>query len=384
MKKMNGREKIEAAFSPQGTDEIPAVICYEEIYVRDHWSQVTACPWWYRASPDLAHQMAWRRHFMEGVGQDWFELPQCAPEFERQNQEILLEGDSAFCVNRLTGERRKISRSVVGGWSSRSGLDSIHPEFIAQTPDEVEQLIPSPSSFDAGQYIQEGRAKLASLLLQEYGRDLYPIFGVSAPLWGCYYIWGFENLMLFIASDPALVHYACKRQLEWSLDGIRQAAALGAKGLWIEECMVDMISRSAYQALSLPFIQAMVDETRSLGLHSIYYFCGSPKGKLDLLLASGADALSLEESKKGFTIDIAEVAEFINGRCALLGNLDAIHLLPNASAAELRVEIARQIAAGWRNRGRFVMSIGSPVTPGTLPQRVRLYTDLAHELGTKK
>jgi len=381
---MNGREKIEAAFSPEGTPEIPAVICYEEIYVRDHWSQVTTCPWWYRASPDLAHQMAWRRHFLDAAGQDWFELPQCAPEFERQNQEILMVGDNAFRFNRLTGERLEIPRPVLGGWSSRGGLNSIHPEFVAQTPDEVKQLIPPSSPFDAGQYIQEGRAKLASLLLQEYGRDLYPIFGVSAPLWGCYYIWGFENLMMLIASDPALVRYACKRQLEWSLNDIRQAAVLGAKGVWIEECMVDMISRSSFQALNLSLIQAMIEEIRSLGMHSIYYFCGDPKGKLDLLLASGADALSLEESKKGFTIDIAEVAEFINGRCALLGNLDAIHLLPNASEAELRAEIARQIAAGRRNGGRFVMSIGSPVTPGTSPQRVRLYTDLTHEIGTPK
>lgn len=277
-----------------------------------------------------------------------------------------------------------MDRPVVGGWSSHSGPESIHPEYVVQTLEEVEQLIPLPPSFDSGQYIREGRHKLANLLLQGAGRELYPIEYVSAPLWGCYYIWGFEELMMMVASNPALVRYACERQLEWSLDSVRRAAALGARGIWIEECMVDMISRRAYQAINLPLIQVMVEEIRSLGLKSIYYFCGNPKGKLDLLLASGADALSLEESKKGFTIDIAEVAEFIDGRCTLLGNLDAIHLLPNASEAELRVEIARQSTAGWRNGGRFVMSLGSPVTPGTTPQRVRLYTDLAHELGIRK
>ena len=147
--------------------------------------------------------------------------------------------------------------------------------------------------------------------------------------------------------------------------------------------MVDMISRRTFESINLPLIQAMVDEIRRLGMQSIYYYCGDPKGKLDLLLETGADALALEESKKGFTIDIQAVAETIDGRCALLGNLDAIHLLPEASAEELRQEINRQIQAGWRNRGRFILSIGSPVTPGTTPARVRQYTDLTHGLGRK-
>ena len=116
-------------------------------------------------------------------------------------------------------------------------------------------------------------------------------------------------------------------------------------------------------------------------MKSIYYFCGNPRGKLDLLLESGADALALEESKKGFTIDIAEVAEAVQGKCALFGNLDAINLLPHGSEADLRLEINRQIQAGRKNRSRFVMSLGSPVTPGTTPERVRLYCDLVHELG---
>jgi uroporphyrinogen-III decarboxylase len=100
-----------------------------------------------------------------------------------------------------------------------------------------------------------------------------------------------------------------------------------------------------------------------------------------MILSTGIDALSLEESKKGFIIDIDEIAEAVAGRCALLGNLDAIHLLPQASEEELRIELVRQAAAGRRNDSRFVFSAGSPITPGTTPQRVRLYCDLAHEIG---
>jgi uroporphyrinogen-III decarboxylase len=80
-------------------------------------------------------------------------------------------------------------------------------------------------------------------------------------------------------------------------------------------------------------------------------------------------------------IDIEDVVERVQGRCAVLGNLDAMNLLPNASEEQLRAEISRQIAAGRRNGSRFIMSLGSPVTPETPVKRVRLYCDLVHELG---
>ena len=109
----------------------------------------------------------------------------------------------------------------------------------------------------------------------------------------------------------------------------------------------------------------------------------TPSGKWDLILLVGADALSLEESKKNFRIEIEEVVERVGGRCTVLGNLDSVGVLQDGSEDRLRAEIARQIAAGRRNGSRFIMSLGSPVTPQTPVARVRLYSDLVHALGRK-
>lgn len=116
-------------------------------------------------------------------------------------------------------------------------------------------------------------------------------------------------------------------------------------------------------------------------MKSIYYFCGNPEGKWDLLLEAGGDAIALEESKKNFVADIEKVAERIQGRCALLGNVDAVGVLQNGTERRLRAEIARQIAAGRRNGGRFITGLGSPVTPSTPLARIRQYCDWAHDLG---
>ena len=120
---------------------------------------------------------------------------------------------------------------------------------------------------------------------------------------------------------------------------IRQAAAHGARGIWIEECFTDMVGPAAFERLNVPFVRALVDEIRANGMKSIYYFCGNPHGKWEMLLEPGADALSLEESKKGWEIDIDDVVRRVDGRCAVLGNLDAIDLLENGSDAALRAEV---------------------------------------------
>ena len=190
-------------------------------------------------------------------------------------------------------------------------------------------------------------------------------------------------MMTATAERRDLIHYACERCLKWAVRDVREAKYHGAAGIWIEECLTDLIRPKDYRLLGLKWLRPLVEEIRSAGLASIHYFCGDPSGRWDLLLDSGADALSLEESKKGFVIDIEDVAERVAGRCAILGNLDAIGTLQDGSEEALGAEIARQIAAGRRNGSRFVTSLGSPVTPGTPVDRVRLYCEMARATGMR-
>jgi len=43
---MTGREKILAAFTPEGAPEIGVVASYEEIFILDHYAMLTKIPWW--------------------------------------------------------------------------------------------------------------------------------------------------------------------------------------------------------------------------------------------------------------------------------------------------------------------------------------------------
>jgi uroporphyrinogen decarboxylase len=200
---------------------------------------------------------------------------------------------------------------------------------------------------------------------------------VDSPFWHCYKLWGFEDLMVAVAAEPDLVRYACERVLARDIAVARHAAARGARAMWIEECLADTIDPGAWSRISVPVVRRLVEAIHGLGMAAVHYYCGDPNDRWDLLLSTGADALALEESKKGFTVDIEEVADRVRGRVCLLGNLDAVGVLERGSDADLQREVRRQLGAGRRNGGRFVMSTGSPVTPATPPERVRRYLALS-------
>lgn len=341
---MTGRQKIEAAFSKEGTGEVPVVICHERIFIRDHWKQLFSYPKWYMESPDLDTQILWRSEAIDRIGQDWTRL---------------------FTFHSL----------------SSSDSEPVIPEQTADTPEEIDILIPVPSISVYDEVIHNGRNDLAVGILKKYGSEIYPFYYTVSPLCSCYSLWGFEGMMTKIATEPELVKHACRRYLDLAVRDVRTAALLGAGGIWIDEYFTDIISPDTFKELNCPFMKQLIDEIRSLRLHSIYYFCGNPAGKMEHIMSVCPDAIAFEESKKGFKLDIEDIVSAVSGRCTVLGNLDAIGILQDGTGEQLKTEIKRQLSAGRQNGGRFIMSTGSPVTPGTTIERVRLYCDLVREYG---
>ena len=383
---MTGREKMEAAFSTEGAREIPATICYATIYTRDHWAELTDCPWWYRYSPKMEDQLAWRRDLLKQTGCDWINIKPRHPREERKRQEILIRGDDVFLMDQDSGEEKQLPPPVVGGPHSSSARDRKGDlDHLPASEADLDAVLPESELLDVEAFREDvrksGYADLTGAIIREL--DVLPIWHhVGSPLWCTYDLWGYEGMMVMIATRPDLVRTAARRFLGNAIHSVHRAAALGAKTVWIEEALTDQISPADFAKLNVPLMGALCEAIRACGMWSIYYYCGGPEDRLDPILEVGADALSFEESKKNFSIDIEEIAEIVNGRCVLLGNLDAIGILQDGTEDALKTEIKRQLMAGRRNKSRFIMSTGSPPTPGTPVERVRLYHDLVHELGS--
>lgn len=374
------RDRITRVLSGGRSDRIAVVSAYETIWYRDHWRELEHVPWWYHGSGDPRMELAWARSASAATGIEWLSVGGAVPRRERARVRYEPDGEAVRRVDMHTGARTRLDpprRSGVGtgvAWPVHPG-DPALPASEA----EVDALIPAAEPFDSAAFVAEGRHDAAASVRK--GTDLYLYGHVSSPVWSLYSVLGYEGMMLLMGADPDLAAYAADRLLHNAVERIRGLAALSVDGVWIEECLTDQISRRLFAEVNLPVLRRLVEAIRRAGLCSVYYYCGNPAGRLDLILEAGADGLHLEEGKKGFQIDIAEVCRRVDGRCGVFGNLDSVWVLQEGSEEQIAAEVRRQVEAGDRNGGRFVMSTGSPITPETSLDRVRFYTRCVRELG---
>ena len=110
------RQNIETALSRRHVTH-PGAICYEGIYVRDHWSELTDAPWWHESSPDVAQQMVWRNDVLAHSTFDWFELPGFLSARDRAALAIEERAGGIYRVDRRTGVAKRLEKPTISGWA---------------------------------------------------------------------------------------------------------------------------------------------------------------------------------------------------------------------------------------------------------------------------
>jgi uroporphyrinogen-III decarboxylase len=102
---------------------------------------------------------------------------------------------------------------------------------------------------------------------------------------------------------------------------------------------------------------------------------------LEDLAGIGIRGLLVEETKKGFTLDVATIRAALAGRVCVFGNVDSLELLRHGRAETVEAEVRRQAHGAGPG---FVTANGSPVTPGTPVENVRALLRAARALGTAR
>jgi hypothetical protein len=357
------------ALSPEGSSTIPVVLPYEGIYIRDHYAGLFDIPWWYAHDINLGHQLAYIGQYMNALDIDWYSpILTHSPQFRHEHRMVVHEGHIEYLDNshQVTSSVR---RPRIGGSGDECRdlyvpYDKIERDPAAITAWGMSRAFrPYDEGADSLVTVQKAMAK---------GRKAMLGF-VESPFEAVFDLWGFEGTMIAVATEKDLVKRACKACLDSALITVETYRRIGCRIIWVEECLSDLISPEDYKSLVLPYLLPVLEAIRSGGMYSTYYFTGSPKGKLDLIFSSGADAYSFEDDKKGFHVDLPEVATMLKGRATLLGNLNAVADLQDADDDQLCRRIRAMTAVARQNGGRFVMSLGSPVTPATPVSRVNRY-----------
>lgn len=391
---MNPKERVIAALKGEHPDIVPVTFDYLELFLEEaieraylkgyHDSLVSKGCVRVDCEEDAAIWASAIVGALDGAFRepfDWIPLPGgFGPERPAKRELRLLDG-RVFDINLETGSTRGMLRPPQETKTEEIGRQLERPELELSSRGDVEGFLAERYRRRVLNLREE--IDVARHVVNEHGGDRFLYIGVSAPFVEAFSILGFEGLMLSMLQSPRMLHQLLSGVLEQSVERARGFAAVGVHGVRIEEMLVgaDTISPGQYVEFAYPYERTLVDELSRMGFFTFLYFGGDVMPRLPWIVELGIDGLAVEESKKGFTIDIVKVRESVGEKLCLVGNIDSFGVIHHGSRDEIAREVARQLGAAGRG-GAFMVGIGSPLPLDTDVQQVNIAAGLARQLGT--
>jgi len=404
---MNSKERLQRAIAGQPTD-VPAVApaylslyldaqtqrLYRAAYERKLSAQIAA-PECGAVSIDHAEDARLRADAIlgayESLGEqpDWIHTHPAETRAWAERGEMRFTEGRWFYVDKETGETQemdeagrlwlstanrymyRVQNADTDLWDESAGL---------RARADVDALLPIRS---AEELEAQGAFAVTRILAEQVG-DRLPISCIApTPFWSTYGLLGFQGMMVMMREKPELFAYLMERRGRQRMEMLKGLARAGVEYVWLEECLssADLISPRDYERFAFATTGPTIAEAKRLGLTVILYYCGDVIARLPWLVRLGMDALAVEESKKGFSVDIADVIAAVGDTCCVFGNVDAVQVMCEGSKEAIRAEVDRQIRLGQRARG-FVLCQGSPFTLDTPPAKVGWFVQCARRYGS--
>jgi uroporphyrinogen decarboxylase len=166
----------------------------------------------------------------------------------------------------------------------------------------------------------------------------------------------YPALRSLIYTDPSAAHDLLERLVRVQQDFLGAQIEAGAQAIQIFDSWGGILPRQLFAEFVAAPVSRLIDGLKRHGVPVIYYIrdCAHV---LDLVAATGADVISLDEK-----LPLGRAAELIGPGPALQGNLDPVALLGDEEL--IRAGIARVLEAAPAGRGH-VFNLGHGVLPQT-------------------
>ncbi len=387
------RERMRRALAGEPVDVLPAAPAYLSLFLADFERAYyveqyrrrmrgrTRYPVDHEQDTLLRAQAIYESYGVFKVKPDWMEIHQGAGRAWAGRTEIVQEDNILYYQDVDSGKRlpmletplpwgdvvREVSASRADTWDLSGEL---------QGTEDVDRLLPI---IPAEELLARGDFDLPRQVVADYGELYWLSTILDTPFSDAYDLLGFQGLMLIQHDRPELLHYLLQRKLEQTKEVMRAWSMVGVHGVYVEEVFTgaDMISPRSFEHFVFQYNRPYFEYMRSLGLVPIYYICGDSVPRVERIAQLDVAAIAVEESKKNFSIELADVVGRLAGRRTVLGNIDAVRFGPQATAEEMAAEVRRQAEIGARARG-FIVSTGSPFPLDTNPRQVDALVAAAH------
>ncbi|MDE3091469.1 MAG: hypothetical protein KGJ80_19040, partial [Chloroflexota bacterium] len=126
----------------------------------------------------------------------------------------------------------------------------------------------------------------------------------------------------------------------------------------------DHLSRAHFAQFVLPSLQELIGWAKAQDALVLLHICGALKDKLDVLVETGANCVSLDSR-----VDLKRAKELFAGRVCIAGNLDPVNVLDRLTAKEVEAAARECLLAGAG--GGFVLMPGCDLPPTVSLDNVR-------------
>lgn len=198
---------------------------------------------------------------------------------------------------------------------------------------------------------------LANRLTAERIKDKPVYGGCIGPFSLAGRLFDLSELMMAIYIEPETASLLLDKCTEFITSYVTAMKETGVSGVIMAEPAAGLISNEDCLTWSTAYVRKIVDAVQDDGFSIILHNCGNTGHCTDAMVKSGAAALH-----SGNRADMVEVLKNCPADLPVLGNIDPVGIISQASAEKVKAETLNLLnrTAEWDN---FILSSGCDVPP---------------------
>jgi len=186
---------------------------------------------------------------------------------------------------------------------------------------------------------------------------------------------GFGAVKTLLYREPATLEHLLDKLAMAMTDYLRLQVSAGAQAVQIFDSWAGLLGLESYTQFALPYVKAIVDGVRPLGVPIIYFVNAGPH-LLEAAATAGADVLGV-----CWRTPLDEAARRVGPGIALQGNLDPHALFATPAEVARRADDVLRRMAG---RDGHIMNLGHGILPETPIASVEALISTVHEFAGRR
>lgn len=214
------------------------------------------------------------------------------------------------------------------------------------------------------------------------GGELSVHGSLYSPLTLFFELFGYEEALIALATDPAKAHAVLARLTEgvlgWALSLVRRGAdALSHSSAFVG---APFFSRRMYREFVVPYEGRINRAIRAVGGTVYTHTCGRIGDRLDLLAETKTMGIAALDPPPLGDGDLAAAKRDYGDVFFFRGNVNSVALLRYATRQEVLKEVSRVLRVGMPG-GSYILSTSCSVAPRVEPWKLELFADVSESIG---